>query len=47
MLSTVGNYLLGNMVNDYVQKMLTITLREETTKVLKEGPSRPSGCNVA
>ena len=35
MLTTGGNYLLQNMVNDYVQKMLTITLREKITRPSK------------
>lgn len=37
MLTPVGNYLLQNMVNDYVQKMLTIGLRERL-QGLQRGP---------
>lgn len=37
MLSPVGNYLLQNMVNDYVQKMLTIRLGERL-QGLQRGP---------
>lgn len=46
MLTAAGNYLLRNMVNDYVQKMLTITLKEKITRVSKESPSGPRDCNV-
>ena len=45
MQTTGGNYLLQNIVNDYVQKMLTIALREKIIRPSK-GPSRPRDCNV-
>lgn len=34
----MGNYLLQNMVNDHVQKMLTVGLRERLQE-LQRGPS--------
>lgn len=38
MLTPMGNYLLQNMVNDHVQKMLTVGLRERLQE-LQRGPS--------
>lgn len=46
MLTPVGNYLLGDVLNDHVQKMVTITLKEKAARVSKEGTSGPRDCSV-
>ena len=47
MRTPVGNYLLGNVVKDHVQKVVTITLKEKAARVSKEGTSGPRDCIVA